>query len=69
MEIKLILYKVLKSEDTFTKWDKWIQVEHQKQHVIKYNISVLSHYLINVEYINDKAIEVHFRGNEDFQVG
>ena len=23
-----------KSEDTLTRWDKWIQVEHQKQHVI-----------------------------------
>ena len=60
-----------KREDTLTRWDKWIQVEHQKQHVIPSILypAILGYHLINVEYINDKPIEVHFRGNEDFKGG
>ena len=61
----------IQSEDTLTRWDKWIQVEHQKQHVIPSILypAILGYHLINVEYINDKPIEVHFRGNEDFKGG
>lgn len=54
-----------KSDDTFTKWDKWIKTDDkvplpkELKHFTKYE-------WLNVEYINGKAIEVHLRHNEDF---
>ena len=54
-----------KSEDTFTKWDKWVATDDQipfpkvlEQFVNKPNI--------NCEFIGGKLIEVHFRSNPDF---
>ena len=55
-----------KSEDTFTKWDKWIATYDQipfpkvlEQFVNKPNV--------NCEFIGGKLIEVHFRSNPDFE--
>ena len=55
-----------KSEDTFTKWDKWIATDDQipfpkvlEQFANKPNI--------NCEFIGNKLIEVHFRPNPDFE--
>ncbi len=55
-----------KSEDTFTKWDKWIATDDQmpfpkvlEQFVNKPNV--------NCEFIGGKLIEVHFRSNPDFE--
>lgn len=58
-----------KSDNTFTKWDRWVRVndhiflpEILDPFVTKYN-------WINVEYIGGKVIEVHFRRNQDFDGG
>ena len=55
-----------KSEDTFTKWDKWVATDDQiifpkvlEQFANKPNI--------NCEFIGNKLIEVHFRPNPDFE--
>ena len=55
-----------KSEDTFTKWDKWIATDDQipfpkvlEQFVNKPNV--------NCEFIGGKLIEVHYRSNPDFE--
>ena len=55
-----------KSEDTFTKWDKWVATDDQipfpkvlEQFVNKPNV--------NCEFIGGKLIEVHFRSNPDFE--
>ena len=55
-----------KSDDTFTRWDKWTKVDH----VIMLPEEIANHLInepaLNVEYIGDKVIEVHLRSNEDF---
>lgn len=55
-----------KSEDTFTKWDKWIATDDQipfpkvlEQFVNKPNV--------NCEFIGGILMEVHFRSNPDFE--
>jgi len=65
---KQLTVKGFKSPDTFVKWDKWVKVDHQKQHKIPKILypTILKYETINLEYIEDKLIEIHFRRNEDF---
>lgn len=65
---KQLTVKGFKNPDTFVKWDKWIKVDHQKQHEIPKILypTILKYQTINLEYIDDKLIEVHFRSNPDF---
>ena len=55
-----------KSEDTFTRWDKWVKINH----TILLPEIIGNHFIneenLNVEYIGDKVIEVHLRSNQDF---
>ena len=66
--VKTLTVQGFKSKDTFIKWDKWIKVDHQKQHEIPKILypTILKYQTINLEYIDDKLIEVHFRSNPDF---
>ena len=68
---KVITVKGFKNPNTFTKWDKWIKVENKKEHVIPRILypTILQYDTINLEFIGDKLIEVHFRRNEDFDGG
>lgn len=54
-----------KSEDTFTRWDRWVKVPD-----FTHFPDVLDPFIdkpnINCEFIGDKLIEVHFRANQDF---
>ena len=54
-----------KSKDTFTKWDRWTRVEDDIPLASELKQFAYKEWL-NVEYIGDKVIEVHFRYNEDF---
>lgn len=58
-----------KEADTFIKWQRWVRVKD----VIPLPPFLMSfakkHQYINVEYIGEKVIEVHFRCNEDFTGG
>ena len=51
------------------KWGKWERVNHKKEHKIPNLLFpiILNYYRINLEYIGNKLIEVHFRENEDFK--
>jgi len=54
-----------KSNDTFTKWDSWHKTEDLVP--LPFSLRTFAHHKwINVEYIGGKAIEIHFRHNEDF---
>lgn len=57
------------SKEEFVKWDKWEKVDHKKKHKIPKLLFpvILDYYRINLEYIDSKLIEVHFRENEDFK--
>ena len=61
-----------KSEDTFTKWSKWEEIDDYE--AMMYSIEfpeILKEFKdfewVNCEFIGNKLIEVHFRKNEDFQ--
>jgi hypothetical protein len=55
-----------KSENTFTKWDKWLKIhKHIPAPDIILNTFINKEHL-NCEYIGDKLIEVHLRQNTDF---
>lgn len=61
-----------KKEDTFTKWDKWAKVDdfgalERILSLPKILEPFKNQPIINVEFIGNKPIEVHFRGNPDFQ--
>ena len=57
------------SKEELVKWDKWEKVNHKKEHKIPNLLFpiILNYYRINLEYIGNKLIEVHFRENEDFK--
>ena len=63
---QLFCVEGFKSEDTFTRWDKWVKINH----IILLPEVIGNHFInepaLNVEYIGDKVIEVHLRSNEDF---
>lgn len=61
-----------KSEDTFTKWSKWEEIDDYE--AMMYSVEfpeLLKEFKdfewVNCEFIGNKLIEVHFRKNEDFQ--
>ena len=58
----------IKDPNTFTKWDKWVKVEDRDQQRLPSVIFPLinNYHTVNLEYIEDKLIEVHLRRNEDF---
>lgn len=56
-----------KSDDTFTKWDKWVKTDDQIPLPKILNTFADRYIYINCEFIGDKLIEVHFRYNEDFE--
>ena len=58
-----------KNEHTFTKWDRWVKTEDAvpMPDVIRKYFGHKD--IINLEFIGDKLIEVHFRGNPDFTDG
>ena len=67
---KILTVKGIKeSKEELVKWGKWKKVNHKKEHKIPKLLSpiILDYYRINLEYIGDKLIEVHFRENEDFK--
>lgn len=69
--LQRLCVKGIKSSNEFVKWKKWYKVQH---HIplpeILLDIVASSRYSwLNCEYIGDKLIEVHFRGNPDFVNG
>ena len=55
-----------KTGDTFTKWGSWIKVDEKIG--LPHKLHMLSHKrILNVEYIGDKVIEVHYRNNPNFE--
>ena len=67
---KILTVKGIKeSKEELVKWGKWKKVNHKKEHKIPKLLFpiILDYYRINLEYIGDKLIEVHFRENEDFK--
>jgi hypothetical protein len=55
-----------KQEDTFTRWDRWIQTD-DFVHFPQVLDEFISTPWINCEFIGGKLIEVHFRHNMDFE--
>ena len=54
-----------KESDTFIHWDKWIRTNDKIP--LPFELRTFAHHKwINVEYIDNKVIEIHFRHNEDF---
>ncbi len=58
-----------KSNDTFTRWDKWVKVDDKVPLPYRLSSIAINYKEINCEYIGDKLIEVHLRWNPDFQSG
>jgi hypothetical protein len=58
-----------KPDTTFTKWTKWTRVNEYVFLPEILDPFVKKYEWINVEYIGQKIIEVHFRHNEDFAGG
>ena len=60
-----------KEDNTFTKWDKWTKIENSSRQQIPDILfpTILSYNRINLEFIDNKLIEVHLRRNEDFDGG
>lgn len=56
-----------KSENTFTKWDKWIKTNDEIPLPKILNTFADRYIYMNCEFIGGKLIEVHFRYNEDFE--
>lgn len=58
-----------KDIDTMYRWDKWRRIDNSEAPPLpKWLEDVAVYYpVINVEYIDGKVIEVHLRGNPDFQ--
>jgi hypothetical protein len=56
-----------KSNDTFTRWDKWVKVDDKIPLPYRLSGIAVNYKEINCEYIGDKLIEVHLRWNPDFQ--
>ena len=55
-----------KENKTFTKWDRW-EVVDWKEDLPEFLTELGNKYgILNVEFIGDKIIEVHFRNNPDF---
>ena len=65
---KLYTVKGTKEKDTFIRWNKWKKVPNRNEHWYPNRFhDALSHYdHINIEYIDNKIIEIHLRPNEDF---
>ena len=59
------------SDLDLVKWQKWIKVDHKDEQVVPKFLFpyILDYHQINLEYVNDKLIEVHLRPNEDFGQG
>jgi hypothetical protein len=55
-----------KKEDTFIKWSRWIKTDN---HIpLPNQLKEFSNRkILNVEYIGDKPIELHYRDNADFK--
>ncbi len=54
-----------KESDTFIHWDKWVRTNDDIP--LPFELRTFAHHKwINVEYIDNKVIEIHFRHNEDF---
>ena len=66
---QLFCVEGFKSEDTFTRWDKWIKINHVILLPEIIGNQFINEPALNVEYIGDKLIEVHLRSNEDFKDG
>ncbi len=58
-----------KSEETFTRWDRWIRVDDRIFLPDVLDPFVKIYEWMNVEYIGGQVIEVHFRHNQDFEGG
>jgi hypothetical protein len=57
----------LKSNKTFTRWDKWTKVDDQVPLPKTLNSLADKYTYMNCEYIGNKLIEVHLRHNGDFE--
>lgn len=68
---KVYTIEGIKPENSLIKWDKWIRVENKEEHIIPKFLFpyILFYHQINLEYIEDKLIEVHLRPNEEFGEG
>ena len=65
---KVFTVQGFRPENDLIKWDKWMKVDNiETQRIPECVWSVVNQYhRINIEYIDDKVIEVHLRENEDF---
>ena len=55
-----------KSEYTYTRWDKWVKIDHCFDIPPILNTLSKQYEWVNCEYIGGKLIEVHLRSNPDF---
>ena len=55
-----------KSDYTYTRWDKWIKIDHCFDLPPILNTLHKKYEWINCEFIGGKLIEVHLRSNPDF---
>jgi len=63
---QILCVEGFKSNNTFTKWDKWVKTDDEIS--LPFELRTFSHReYMNVEYIDGKVIEVHLRHNEDFE--
>ena len=64
-----------KEKGTLTKWSLWNKIDHihpfpdSIRNILKKNGATSIPRYINIEFIGDKVIEIHFRRNPDFQWG
>lgn len=64
--IPILTVEGYKTGGTFTKWGSWIKVD--KKIELPPQLNMFSHKkFLNVEFIGDKPIELHYRYNPDFK--
>ena len=63
---QVLCVKGIRTSDNISRWDKWIK-SHEAFAFPPFLSDIAQRYsYINLEFIEDKLIEVHFRLNEDF---
>jgi len=63
--IPVLTVEGFKDDATMISWDKWVKIE--KDIALPPELSILRNkQSLNVEYIGDKPIEIHYRNNPDF---
>lgn len=66
---QVLVVEGIKADGEFVKWDKWIRRDFMDFELPAELGDIPFKYpWINLEFIGDKLIEVHFRGNPDFSL-